>query len=299
MSEEVENEEILKDDLESDSNKEILEENHESDPVLSDVNESGVEDSEDDVHEDFRSLGDKAKKKAQKRFNKISSEKYRALEAEQRTRQENEELKKRLEIIEEKLNNNTSSLSSNEKPERDSFESDEEWIDALTDWKTEKKVSESINAQEAKLEKSRLKQTQEEYEAEITKNFISKSNEAMSKYDDYLDVTSDITVSPKSDLGREILESREYGAVILYELGKNPDLFAKFSKLSGKQLTKEIGKLETSIEASIKKSKPVSKVKKAPEPLNVNKRTQNHSGAVDLKKLTPEQYYKLSCEGKL
>jgi len=117
----------------------------------------------------------------------------------------------------------------------------------------------------------------------------------MEVHDDYLDVTSSIQIALDSELGKEVLDSEEYGAEIMYLLGNDPDLYSSISKMSGKQLTKAIGKLEASLEKKLK-PKPKSK-SKVPEPANINRRGTKYSGKPDINKMTPDEYYRLSCAG--
>lgn len=289
VEEEVDTEEIV---------NEEVEENLETEG-----NEEGSEEStEEEIHDDFKDLGEKAKKKAQKRFNKISSEKYRALEEASVSNAKNRELEDRLVKLESKLSGTTTTEATEEtpaKPNRDDFDDEDEWIESLTEWKTDQKINKTLKSIETKNKKEQLQKEEKDYNTNVIENFKTKSSEAMKLHDDYLDVTSpdNISIPMNSELGKEILDSTEYGALIMYKLGNDPDLFDKIKTMSGKKLTKEIGKLELELEGS--KSKPKKTKKQPPAPANVNRRGTTHSGKVDLNNISPDEYYRLQCAGKI
>lgn len=301
QNEEIENEDLDNEEVEEETTSEESEEKGSEEEKSETDEEEGEGSEEEEIHPDFQGLSEKAKAKAQKRFNKITTEKYKALERENRTREENQALKDRLDAIENKLSGGASTeveVQEDPKPIRDEFDDEEEWIEALTDWKAEKAVTKTLKAEQTKKEKERLQSAEKNHNKTVTENFGKNVRDAMEKYDDYLDVTSSVTIPLNSPLGKEILDSDEYGANIMYALGKDPDLFERMNGLSGKQLTKAIGSLESSFENS-KKETPKPKKKGPPAPPNVNRRGTSHSGKVDINKLSPEEHYRLSCEGKI
>lgn len=256
------------------------------------------EKNELEIHDDFNGLGDKAKVKAQKRFNKISGEKYRALDAESVANAKNIALENRLAVIESRLTGDADVAQPQEdviaKPVREDDELDDDYIERLTDWKTGKAVTEAFAAKDLKDEKKKLQTEQINHSNTTIENFKAQSAIAMEKHDDYLEITNSVPIGLESPLGKEILESEEHGAEIMYQLGNDPELFNSIKTLTGKQLTKAIGNLEAALDKS-KPEKPKQK-KLPPDPANVNTRRTNHTGeAVDISKLSPDEYYRRSC----
>lgn len=297
MSEETK--ELLSEEIE-DNNEEL--ENEESTEEVDETQESeeSEESQEDDVHEDFQGLGKNGKLKAQKRFNKISAEKYKALEDAAAERSKNRELQDRLEAIESRLSpQDTQTVQTqSKKPLRDDYETDDEWFEALADHKAEEKVNKAFKAKETKEEKNRMQKQQTEKQNSLLDNFKAKTMECISKYDDYLDTTASVPVAMDSELGQEILHSKEHCGEIMRVLGQDPDLLNNLSGLSGRELTKAFGRLEASLETKQKKA-PLKNKKQAPGPANTNRKATKYTGPPKIHDLSPDEHYRLSCEGKL
>ena len=226
IEEEVENEEII--DTEVD----------EVEGEVSEVEEETEE--EEEIHDDFKDLGEKAKVKAQKRFNKMTAKNYKLLEEVTEANNRSRASEDRFAAIELKLsggNTVEAPVETAVKPTRDDFDDEDEWIEALTEFKTDQKINKTLKAMEAKNTKAKIQKEQQEYETNTIDNFKTKSREAMELHEDYLDVTSNVPINLESDLGKEILDSKEHGASIMYALGQDPDLFDKIKNLSGKQLS--------------------------------------------------------------
>ena len=292
--EELATQEALENEEELDENGNPIEDPQDDDPKDDDPKE------DDETHPDFQGLGDKGKKKAQKRFNKISAEKYKALEDAAAERNKNRELQDRLDAIEKRLGSNETSTTTEvvaTKPKRDDFEDEDDFIEAIAEFKAEEKVSKTLKAIEAKQTKKRLQKEQTEKSNSQLENFKSKTMECIDKHEDYLDTTANVPISMDSELGQEILDSKEHCGEIMYKLGKDPDLLNELSGLSGRELTKAFGRLEASLET--KKKAPLKKKKEAPGPANTNRRTTKYTGTPKIQDLSPDEHYKLSCEGKL
>lgn len=219
------------------------------------------------------------KSKVQKRIDKLVGEKYAyerriaELEAESRVRAEYSTPQKQLQVTDSK-------------PVIDNFETTEEYYEALTDWKVEQKLSSYSEKQKATQKKQEAAKTQ----AQKQQDFVSNAQKAMTKYNDYLDVVEDVTIALDSDLGEEILESDELGPELMYYFGKNPEEEAKFSRLSGRKLSQEIGKLQVKLSAPKKK-----KTTKAPPPITPTGGTSQPAGKVNLKQASADDIYKSLC----
>jgi len=108
-------------------------------------------------------------------------------------------------------------LDSDGLPTRDSFESDEEWNEAVADAKFDRAHGEHIQA-------------------------VLKEGAAL--YEDYQQIVG--TLTPPRETLEAILDS-DNSAEILYHLGSHPDELEKLQGLSGSRLHKAIGRIEDAL----------------------------------------------------
>ena len=151
------------------------------------------------------------------------------------------------------------SVSAEGKPDPAKFETHNEYVEALTDWKTEQKFKEH----DQKLEKDR--QLSEQAKAinthrERVKAFAEKTDdfeETLANLDDVRSATIE-----------SIVISSENGPELLYELAKNPEEAKRIALLSPLAAAREMGKIEARI-APKSSSEKISQQKttKAPQPL--------------------------------
>lgn len=139
------------------------------------------------------------------------------------------------------------------KPSVDQYGSYEEYLEALSDWKVESRLS--AERQEAE----RRAREQETYQKQTT--YQERVNKALEKYDDYADVAHGNHWSPSEAMTEAILES-DMGPDIAYYLGSNPDEAVRISRLSPQAQYRELGKLEAKL-STPKPPKPTT----APPPI--------------------------------
>lgn len=146
------------------------------------------------------------------------------------------------------------------KPKPESFDTHAEYVEALTDWKTEQK----LNQREEKAEKARA-------EAEWSKKvqtYLTKKSEFADKtpdFDEALAEVEDITVSPA--VSQLIIDS-EHGPELAYALAKDRETYARICKLPPLAAAREMGKLEAKIVSRASEAKETKKVTSAPQPLS-------------------------------
>lgn len=147
------------------------------------------------------------------------------------------------------------------KPKAEDFETHAEFVEALSDWKVEQKLSErEQKAQKSRLETESQKQMREHQER------VSAFAE---KHEDFSDAMENLASVPRSAALEQIIVSSENGPELLYELAKDPKEAARIAKLPPVSLAREIGKLEARLASSAsegKKPEP-KKITKAPKPL--------------------------------
>lgn len=235
----------------------------------------------------------KGKDTAEKRIGDLTK-KYRTAE-----RQAQHERTKRLEA-EAELKKLREQVPATEKPKKEDFESDEEFFEALTDWKVEQKLKVNRDASVKAVKDKEEDEVIQEVEEEIAA-MRERGEEA---YDDF----ADVVYVKDLDVSDEMLEAclaTDIPEHILYWLGKNPDKAAAIAKMSPLKAAKEIGKIEVEVAASIpapnasqdeehsedevkNSAAPKPKTTKTPDPINPVK----PDGAVekDPNKMSPKEY---------
>lgn len=195
----------------------------------------------------------KAKKRRfEKRIDQLTRDKY---ELQARLDEAERKLTARLTEPEVKTTKNEDG-----KPRVEDFETYEAYIEALTDWKYEtrrKKEKEELDLYHAERRMHELHQS-----------WNKKIESARSKHEDWDEIAeSDILIS--SAMEGAIMDS-DFGAEIVYFLGKNPSEAERISKLSPLAAIREIGKIEDALskqKAPSDQAKKEPKVSKAPAPI--------------------------------
>lgn len=126
-----------------------------------------------------------------------------------------------------------------QKPIADDFESIDEYVEAVTDWKL-KKVEEERN------QKERLTQAKSEFQVQV-EQFQAKVAEFSKTQEDFgevVDDASDVVLTP--GLQESILSS-DLGPQVMYELALNKTELSRINGLTPLAQAREIGKLEARI----------------------------------------------------
>lgn len=141
------------------------------------------------------------------------------------------------------------------KPKPDSFDTHEEYVEALTDWN----VSQKIQEHETKRKQEEARATQ----AQRIEAWQERLDAAREKYEDFDDVMSDdIEVSQAVT---EVLLDSEHGADLAYWLGTHTDEAERINRLSPVAAARELGRLEAQfIKAPEGAAKPAPKPKAKP-----------------------------------
>ncbi len=133
----------------------------------------------------------------------------------------------------------TAMPDTDQKPLADDFESIEEYVEAVTDWK--------LKQAEAKIvEKQRLAQAKTEFQVQV-EQFQAKVAEFSKTQEDFgevVDDASDVVLTP--GLQESILSS-DFGPQVMYELALNKKEFERINGLTPLAQAREIGKLEARI----------------------------------------------------
>lgn len=176
------------------------------------------------------------------------------------------------------------------KPKPDNFDTHGEYVEALTEWKTDQKLKE----RDQKHERSKL----EEAQAKLVSTYSERMKSFSEKVEDFQDVLEEVNDIPLSPTLRDIILSSQNGPELAYEMAKNRDEYARLCKLPPTEAAREVGKLEARL--SLKASDPTTESKKvtnAPKPLSPVK-----AGSAPVKKslsdptLSQREYEQLRME---
>ena len=136
-------------------------------------------------------------------------------------------------------------------PSRNSFDSDDEYIQAQIDHLANKKADERIAQREA------MSRQQSAHDA-----FQEKAEKATEKYSDFQEVVSNPDLRISNEMA-EFIQDSSVGTEVAYHLGKNPDLSAKISGMTPMKAAVELMKIESTFN-----SKPVVKVSSVTAPIS-------------------------------
>lgn len=150
--------------------------------------------------------------------------------------------------------------TSEDKPNPDEFETQADYVEAITEWKVEQKLKQ----QEAQRQQTTAKT---EFESKV-QAFRERANEFAKTTPDYNDVIAGVDDIPMSPSVQTALLDAENGAQVIYELAKDPERFEKINQMSLIQAAKEIGKVEAEIAFKSTKPKQENKTTQAPNPIN-------------------------------
>jgi hypothetical protein len=176
----------------------------------------------------------------QKRIDKLTRDKYMLKGELEAVKRENEALR----------NSNHQGQREEVKPVRESYNSDAEFIEALTDFK--------VNAAMAKIPPKEDFQTQP--------NSVAREAEARSLYEDYDEYVEDGGKVNLPEAAVVAIQRSPYRPDIQYMIGKNPEMAESWAKMHPLDIAKAIGKLELGIEGKSKPA-PKAKVSNAPAPV--------------------------------
>lgn len=146
-----------------------------------------------------------------------------------------------------------------QRPAKDSFATDDEYVEALTEWKARKAVTAAMaerDAQRAESAKQDAMSTKAETFAQRAALFKATAED----FDEVMESAEKIRVSQSM---REAILDSEYGPQISYHLAKNPDEAAKIAAMEYNAAARAIGRIEAKIEAG----KQSAKTTNAPDPV--------------------------------
>ena len=248
----------------SEQQDETTDDSAESEQDEIETDESAVDESEDKLEADSE---DKPKKKSgfKRRIDKLTAKATAAEQERDYWRQQ--AMKSQAPETEKQSKVDTKST---DKPTPDAFETHEDYVEALTDWKLEQKLSDRDMKQREKEVKTE-QQRRVETHVERVKTFMAEHKD----FNDLMDNVDDI---PMSLVVQDIILESERSAELMYELAKHRDEYAAICKMPAIQAAREMGKFEAKYLSASTEKETTKQIKstKAPQPITpVGSRSTN------------------------
>jgi hypothetical protein len=198
--------------------------------------------------------------------------------------------------------------TSKPKPKAEDFETVGEFIEALTDWKTEQATAKTADKLKAERDAADQATKAQSEKQQLESNWKKQEAAAKAKHEDYEEVTSNPDAPCTQTMAQRLLKS-EVGGELAYYLGKNLKEAKRIAALEPADQIYELGKIEAKIAPpkSVAKNDPTEKAPttKAPKPLtpvkkasgkNVERdwKTDPKTSYEDFEKKRNEELYKKS-----
>src|SRR5690242_13163389 len=189
--------------------------------------EEAGESEEKDASQEKAGTKRKPNKGFQKRIDKLTREKYQ-LEARlaEYERQRHEQGAK------VQATQRDSGASTSGKPRLDQFQSYDDYVEALTDWKFQQRQEQAQAEAIQRQQQEAAQRQQEEFKSRFD-SYRERVEQAADRYEDWDEVTNKNVVVPES-ASIAIIES-ENGPDITYYLGKHPEVVDELHELSPAQ----------------------------------------------------------------
>jgi hypothetical protein len=235
--ERLEHPEIIKEKAEAKKKKEEEEKKKkEEEEVTEEVEETEEAKTEREAKEKLeKEKAEKVPESVQKRIDK-------AVKNQRVAERERDFFKNKVQELEAENLKLKSNVPATDKPKRADFESDEDFTEALTDWKIDQKLK---TKQE---ETDKGKKTAEELraETELQETIVSLVERGKVKYEDWDETAGNTDLKITPELLGIIIES-DASEDIMHYLGLNPDLASEISAMSAKKAAIEVGKIEVAL----------------------------------------------------
>lgn len=180
-------------------------------------------------------------------------DKRRAAESEaEQAKREAAELRARL----ESLTARAEPVKEEPRPSREKFASDEDYIEAVAEWKADQRLAKREREQAEAQAKAQQEQLANQWKRNVEK--------AKAEIDDFADVIGKSEVALPGHLHQALLES-EVGPHLAYYFAKHPDEAKRFAAMSPTTALRQLGKLEDRMMEDDAPAEPKPKAKPAPE----------------------------------
>jgi hypothetical protein len=184
----------------------------------------------DEIHGDG-DKGEKRKKPISERMSELVSQRKAAETEAQQAKRESAELRARLEA----MSAQAAPVKEEPRPDRSKFANDEEYIEAVAEWKADQRL--------AKREREQAEAKAKAEREQLATNWQKAQERAKAEIDDYEAVIKASDVQLPGHLHQAILES-DVGPHLAYYFAKHPDEAKRFADMSATTALRQLGKLE-------------------------------------------------------
>ncbi len=206
------------------------------------------------------------KKSAQERIREAIERRNKAESDAQAAKREAEDLRTQLQM----LKTQAPDMQEADKPTRDKYKTDEDYIEALADWKAKKAIADREREQQEARRKAEVE--------EIVAAWNKRQEQAMKDIPDYADVVGASEVQMAPHVHQAIVES-DVGPQLAYYFALNPDELRRLNSMRAATAMRQILRIETEI-GEDEPSKPNTPTKsKAPPPIDPVKGSSANPGA--------------------
>jgi hypothetical protein len=228
----------------------------------SESDESAESEDDEDTLKDEQDKSQRPKKKGgyQKRIDKLTRE--RSLAAEEAQYWKEQALKAgKADKQDQPPTQKTEAVAVAEsKPLAKDFDTHEDYVEALTDWKIEQKEKQST-------EKAKLAEAQAEHQKRQAK-FQENIQSFTKATPDFNDVLEEVEHIPLSQTLKDAIVTSDDGARLIYELAKNPTEYERINSLHPAAALRAIGAFEAKLSSEPTKTKEIKTITKAPAPIS-------------------------------
>jgi len=234
--------------------------------------EKRTEESAEEEEEEEKPKKKKKKKSFQERIDELVRQREEA-------RREAEYYKRLLQEqygFTEKEKTPESKKGADQKPMPEDFDTYEEYVEALTDWKLQQRLT--------ALEEQKKLEEEQRYIMKLATDFEARLPEYRKKYEDFDDVALDPTL-PYNDVVRRLVLESDVSGDLAYYLGKNRDLLYRIASGDPVSAAREIGRIEAAI-----KTASQEKTASSSAPVINPVKTGGRSGAKSPDKMSMEEY---------
>lgn len=215
------------------------------------------EDDSDDEELEEKDEGKKEAKGVQKRISKLTKQKNAYKQEVEYWKQQ--ALKQAQNEQKAEAKKERPQLGTVKKPDPDKFETHEEYIDALTDWKLEAKLS-----SQREVEKQNQLKTEQQNQLD---SHVERVREFAKTHDDFQELMEDVDDIEMSLTVQEVILGSENGPELMYELAKNREEYQRICTLSPIAAARALGRFESKFISKSSSEKKEIKTTKAPRPI--------------------------------
>ncbi len=219
---------------------------------------SSEKESIDETAEQKEEREEKGKKKGgfQKKIGKLTKQREEARQAADYWRQE--ALKHQKPVAEKAPQ--VTPVKADGRPDPNTFEKNEDYIEALADWKVEQKLSQ-------RDQKQRDSVVMTEHQ-KLVASHVDKVKAFTKDHADFDEALEEINDIPMTVMVQQFILDSEDGPALMYALAKNPEEYARICKLPGDAASRALGRFEAKLEKTSESPKEVTgKTTKAPDPI--------------------------------